>query len=235
MMVLNASYRQLFARFADVLAYPGPELSKRIRACEALCDEYDPEVSSWLQAFRLWTRTVEPGRLQEIYSGLFDLDPSCSLYVGHYLLGESYKRSAFLLELQQRYREHGYEPDPATELADHLVVLLRFLANCDDEDEIRVIVVEGVMPALDAMLGEEPTPEPQLTGSGAPMPVTADDEPPMPATPPDEAEAGGDGEGNHPYLNVLRALRRALAARFADAVAVGEHEVSGATGGDAHV
>lgn len=211
-MALEARDREILARFADVLSYPTAELVDQVRACERLCDRRDPEAASRLQAFRLWASTTDRGRLQEVYSGIFDLDPARSLYVGHYLFGESYKRSAFMLRLKERYRAHGFEHDGGTELPDHLVVVLRFLSLCPDEELIRVIVEEGVQPALDAMLGEEPeTPMPQLTGAGAPLPAEPDGE--------SVRSSESRREAEHPYLDVLRALRRVLQSEFGTATA----------------
>ena len=41
------------------------------------------------------------GKLQEVYSGFFDLNSICHPYIGYQLFGENYKRSIFLVELKK--------------------------------------------------------------------------------------------------------------------------------------
>ena len=78
---------------------------------------------------------------------------SCYPYIGHHLLGESYRRSRFMVGLQERYREHGFEVPPE-ELPDHVLVVLRFLAHAPDSDLAEEIVGEALLPALARMTHE---------------------------------------------------------------------------------
>ena len=73
-------------------------------------------------------------------------EPTCYPYVGHYLFDESHKRGAFILELRKRFRAHGFED--SSDLSDHLVVLLRFLAVCTDETLADELVDDAILPAL---------------------------------------------------------------------------------------
>ena len=176
---------RLFQLFADLLSYPRPGLAAAARECEALVATDTPEAAALLGAFAAFAAETPPGRLEEVYTAAFDLDASSSLYVGYHLLGESYKRSVFMLELKRCYEAQGLEI--GSELPDHLALVLRFLAACDDAELAQELVAEALVPALGKRLG-------QRGGS--------------------EAEEGDEGEqvpeSPHPYLGVLEALALVL-------------------------
>lgn len=157
---VDAARTRLLSLFADILDYPGDGLAGRVAEGRALLAEEEPEAARLLGAFADVVAATPPGRLEEIYTGAFDLDTlsdldaTCYPYVGHHLFGESYKRSAFLVGLAERYRAHGFAPPPG-ELPDHLVVILRFLAGCPDQGLVDEIVDEALLPALRRMVGEE--------------------------------------------------------------------------------
>lgn len=161
----EANLMPALALFAEALEYPGPEIAETVGRCEALVAEGQPEAAALLADFRAFTGLVPLGRLQEIYTSAFDLDTLSDLdatlypYIGHHLFGESYKRSAFMTELNSRMRSFGYVVE--RELPDHLVVLLRFLAACPDEELAAEIVHDAMVPALVRMAGEDEADEAQ--------------------------------------------------------------------------
>jgi len=164
--------RRIFALFADILDYPRGDLAATVLECRALVARRRPAAARLLDGFAAFASATPPGRLEEIYTGAFDLDTlsdldaTCYPYVGHHLFGESYKRSTFLLGLAERYRAHGFSPPPG-ELPDHLVVVLRFLASCPDEELVDEIVEEALLPALRRMVGEEGGLDRQPSGKAA--------------------------------------------------------------------
>jgi len=111
------------------------------------------------------------------------LDATCHPYVGYHLFGESYKRSAFLLGLKERYRP--YHLQYGSELPDHLAVMLRFLAVNANAEETETIIREALHPALRKMLKNK------------------EEEPPDPDFPKSPARG-------HQYRGVLQALRSVL-------------------------
>lgn len=161
-MALGTIERRLLQRFADLLEYPRPGLVEVARECEGLAPLVAPspvsgeggagDAAALLQAFRTYSETAPLGRLEELYSSTFDLGATCHPYVGYHLLGESYKRSVFLLELKACYRAQGFEV-PENELPDHLAVMLRFLAANDDSTLAAELVHEALLPAIDRMTG----------------------------------------------------------------------------------
>jgi nitrate reductase molybdenum cofactor assembly chaperone len=137
------------ALFADVLSYPGEDMSALARELEKAA------VASGFPAgplgdFRRFVESTPRERLEELYTATFDLNPDSSPYVGYHLYGDGYPRSMFLLELQKKYRADGFEA--GRELADHLCVMLRFLSDCDDAGEREELIVEALVPALLSMI-----------------------------------------------------------------------------------
>lgn len=145
----------LAAAFADVLSYPDEPPPAAARRCAELARGRDAEAGRLLESFAALAEAEPLGALQEAYTRTFDLDtlsrsePTCYPYVGHYLFDESHKRGAFIVELRKRFRAHGFED--GSDLADHLVVLLRFLSVSADDALADEIVDDAILPALARM------------------------------------------------------------------------------------
>ncbi len=175
--------RRVLQLFADILDYPQENIVQHVRECETLVSATSPEAAVLLREFRRFLEETPYGRLEEVYTGIFDLDAACHPYVGYQLFGESYERSAFIVELKKRYRSSGFEASES-ELPDRLSVLLRFLSMTGDGDPDQEIINEGILPALDKMAKEAEEAE--------------------------EAEGQRPSQGSNPYRRVLAALRQVL-------------------------
>lgn len=190
--------RQVTLAFAALLSYPHEHPAGAARECEEAVRGESAEAAEIVAAFRDWAEAATLGELQEAYTRTFDLDtmsqaePTCYPFVGHHLFEENHKRSAFILGLRKRYRAHGFEEEG--ELPDHIVVLLRFLAACPDEELAAELVDEGILPGIARMLG-----------AGH---VHGDDE--VSRT---ERAVEGTARGREAYRSLVRALGLALAAR----------------------
>ena len=103
-----------------------------------------------LESFRDFAEKTPLGKLQEVYSGFFDLNSICHPYVGYQLFGENYKRSAFLIGLKKAYRAEGFEAD-ASEIPDRLSIVLRYVAHSKGGEDIDDLLNRGVLPALERM------------------------------------------------------------------------------------
>ncbi|MCK6579390.1 MAG: nitrate reductase molybdenum cofactor assembly chaperone [Anaerolineae bacterium] len=139
--------------FADMLDYPQANLRDRVQEAEALAGAANAQAGQFVSEFRAFVEETPLGSLQEIYTGTFDLDAACHPYVGYHMFGETYKRSPFLVGLKERYRAHNFAA-PANELPDHLAVVLRFLAVCDDEELSRELIDLGLRTCLEKMTGD---------------------------------------------------------------------------------
>lgn len=151
-MYTETEMRNLYQCFARILEYPaGGTLQAALTAQGSLADE-NPEAAALLKEFHEYAESLSPGRLEEVYTGTFDLDAACHPYVGYHLFGETYKRSAFLVELKQRYNAEGFT-FLETELPDHLAVILHFLAATNDKLMADEIARDALLPVLDRMTG----------------------------------------------------------------------------------
>lgn len=135
--------------FADLLSSPTPSLPARARGGASLLASVDGDAADLVERFRDFLEETPPGRLEEIHTGVFDLQPICCPFVGYHLFGEHYRRGIFMARLREHYRDHSF-PE-GKELPDHIVVLLRYLAGGYDEETDRDLVTECLLPAAEKM------------------------------------------------------------------------------------
>jgi len=147
---MSRSIPLVYEQLAELLAYPVDPMGPSARRLAASLVRWSPQSAAALEEF---SRAVEPlstGRLEEIYTATFDLNPSCYPYAGYQLFGDGYKRGEFLVKLKEKYREHGIRE--GGELADHLSVCLRFLAKvAPGSREERDMVGECMVPVVKKM------------------------------------------------------------------------------------
>ncbi len=149
-MTSDVVSQRILGLFADILEYPQTSIVQQVGECEALVSACNTEAAALLRQFLNFVEETSNGDLQEIYTAIFDLDGDCHPYLGYQLFGESYERSAFLVELKARYRSGGFEA-PENELPDRLSEVLRFVSVCSDKSANEEILQEGVIPALDKL------------------------------------------------------------------------------------
>jgi nitrate reductase molybdenum cofactor assembly chaperone NarJ/NarW len=166
--VLFARRAQVLGLFADVLDYPAPGLADKAAECAALVGAAQPEAAALLESFRRFAEETSLGKLQEVFSGFFDLNSICHPYVGYQLFGENYKRSMFLIGLKKAYRAEGFEAS-ASEMPDRLSIVLRFIAHSQGGEEIDELLNRGLLPALARM-----TTKPETDGHHHDGPVDVD-------------------------------------------------------------
>src|SRR5512142_3215884 len=135
--------------FADLLSCPSPFLPARARGGASLLASVDGDAADLVERFGDFLEETPPGRLEEIHTGVFDLQPICCPYVGYHLFGEHYHRGIFMARLREHYRDHSF-PE-GKELPDHIVVLLRYLAGGHDEETDSELVTECLLPAAEKM------------------------------------------------------------------------------------
>jgi nitrate reductase delta subunit len=140
----------LYQLFADLLDYPTGDLPPQARALwDRLSSLSRVAASADMARFCAFVEQTPLPRLEEIYTRTFDLQAVCYPYVGYHLFGESYKRGAFMAELNRGYRERGFST--GNELPDHVAVVLRFLALKADDEFGRTLLGEGLAPAVGKM------------------------------------------------------------------------------------
>jgi nitrate reductase delta subunit len=141
---------RLYQLLADVVDYPGPELSRRIDDCATFLSPLCQEAAGLLEEFRTFLGKIPPETMEEIYTKTFDLDVVCYPYVGYHLFGDGNHRGMFLAGLKEHYQICGFST--GNELPDHLSVMLRFLARDEDREERDELLGLCILPALRKMV-----------------------------------------------------------------------------------
>ena len=148
---------QIYQLLSDLLDYPSPDLMQSALECARLLASESPDAAGQIEKFMALAEETPPGRLEEIYTATFDVNPTCTIYTGYQLFGESYKRGEFMVRLRQKYRQWDFSE--GNELPDHLAVLLRFLGRLDPHETLaRELIEDCLMPALEKMNGSFPEP-----------------------------------------------------------------------------
>jgi len=168
--VLFSRRAQILGLFADILDYPAPGLAGKAAECAALISAAQPEAAALLESFRGFAEENSLGKLQEVYSGFFDLNSICHPYVGYQLFGENYKRSVFLIGLKKAYRDEGFEAT-ASDIPDRLSIVLRFVAHSKGGEDIDELLNRGLLPALARMTTK---PESDAHQHDGPVDIDAD-------------------------------------------------------------
>ena len=143
----------LYDLFADLLQYPTLATSLKAGHCYERLQQSQPDVAPLLESFYHETEQRRLEQMQELYTTTFDMQPVCYPYLGYQLFGESYKRGAFMAQLNEAYHVVGYSAEQ--ELPDHIAVVLHFVglnsANRQG-DFCQSLLNEGMIPALEKMV-----------------------------------------------------------------------------------
>lgn len=103
--------------------YPGPGSAASLD--RVIAELPAGNVRSELGSFATAVAALSLGGWEELHTRTLDLSPLFVPYVGHVTWGESYRRGAFMAELQRAQLDAGV--DQRGELPDHIVPILAFL------------------------------------------------------------------------------------------------------------
>lgn len=135
-----------YALLAELTDYPGAGWAARLAEAPRALAAASPVARGLIADFARSAAGYTPAALEELYTQTFDLQPECTLNLGHHLFGEDWKRSTLLIELKPLYQRHGIDPEP--ELPDHLCWLLRLFAAVPGDPEVRELVESCLRPAV---------------------------------------------------------------------------------------
>ena len=139
-------HQELCQRFATMLSYPVENVVAEARTCSEGLKQISPEASVALESFIGFLETNDISRIEEAFTGTFDLQSLCHPYVGYQLCGESQQRTMFMIKLRELYQQYGFIS--GNELPDHLTEIVRFVGSIDDQDCRQEIIQDGLLPAL---------------------------------------------------------------------------------------
>lgn len=134
---------------SGLLLYPHRDYLQQVESARKVLENFCPKTIVHLEKFLERVRKMESVELEEQYVTAFELDPSGILYTGIHLFGEeSFKRGAFMAELNARYREFGI--DHGIELPDHVSVVLKYYARAraEDREELARHVLLGTLEKM---------------------------------------------------------------------------------------
>lgn len=150
-----------FKALSALISYPSAELQaampeiRRVCADERILSDAQRAALEPLLAHLAGSDLIAA---QEEYVRLFDRSRSVSLNLFEHIHGDSRDRGSAMVDLLETYRAGGYDL-AATELPDHLPVLLEFLST-QPPDEARAILADAgeVIAVLAARLRMRETP-----------------------------------------------------------------------------
>jgi nitrate reductase delta subunit len=142
--------QQIYQAFSQLLNYPSSNLVEQAGNTIKLLEKDHTQAAEQIAIFLNIIEKIPLSRLEEMYTGTFDVNPACHIFAGHILFGESFKRNTFMAELAVEYEKRGF--DTKKELVDHIPLLLRFLSEIDQEDETaNELLVECLIPVFEKM------------------------------------------------------------------------------------
>ena len=139
-------HQDLCRKFATLLSYPSQSIISDATTCSADLKLVSPEASTSLESFVTFLETNDISRIEEAFTGTFDLQSLCHPYVGYQLCGESQQRTMFMIKLKDIYQEYGFVS--GNELPDHLTEVVRFIGSIADQECRQEIIEDGLLPAL---------------------------------------------------------------------------------------
>lgn len=142
-------HQDLCRQFAILLSYPGQSVAADAATCSANLRQINAEATVSLQSFSRFLEANNISRIEEAFTGTFDLQSLCHPYVGYQLCGESQQRTMFMIKLKELYQQHDFIP--GNELPDHLTEVLRFIGFISDQECRLEIIQDGLLPALAKM------------------------------------------------------------------------------------
>jgi len=134
--------RGLYSIIANLLQYPNENIHDLVQECkDSLLDQtcYSDEIKKSLvkelDKFQENIKPVTLDDLQGIFSYTFELTSEYTMDLGHHLL-DGFKRANSLATIKSMYRENEfpYDQEAKGELADNLVIILKFMDFLKDED-----------------------------------------------------------------------------------------------------
>ncbi len=145
--MLSPEVRKLCQQFASVLEYPTASLPETVDQCTRELQDFSAEAAESMKHFAAFVRIHKIEELEELYTQTFDATPATTMYFGYHLFGETPKRSDFMAKLEESYQLVGLSS--GGELADHLCVMLRFLAVAKDAEFVAPLLAECLLPNLE--------------------------------------------------------------------------------------
>ena len=132
--------RPILLAASELLTYPDDQLRERLPGIEQELSSLSGRAGRDLIAFVRYLRGGDLLRLQEEYVATFDFSGGVILFLTYPKFQDDRARGQALVELRQRYRSAGWDPDPRV-LPDYLPMVLEFLGTAEP-DQSRPVAQE---------------------------------------------------------------------------------------------
>jgi len=133
---------------SKLLSYPDDSTVQTAELLYVLLMDELPEAASEASTFGSFVEQHELHEVEETFTRIFDINPTCALEVGWHLFGEEYARGMFLVRMREELRK--YDLSESVELPDHLCHVLAIVAAMPEEEATR-FVKACVQPAVETM------------------------------------------------------------------------------------
>lgn len=144
--MLSREHQEICVLFAGLLDYPGESLAEKAAECTRRLKGVVPGATEDMESFAGFAASQTRAALEEQYIQTFDMSSVATLYLGYHLFGETQKRNAFLVKLDEGYQADGFSS--GSELPDYLCTALRFLSIARDAEFCRPLIEECMLPTL---------------------------------------------------------------------------------------
>lgn len=140
-----------YIKLAELFDFPGQDYQERNLEIQGFVNKKYPQAA---QELNIFFEGVPKDMLthQELFTRTFDVQAITTLDIGYVLFGDDYKRAELLSNLTREHLAAG--TDRKGELGDHLPNILRLMPHLQDENIIKELVSEILVPALMIMIRE---------------------------------------------------------------------------------
>ncbi|MFN8386043.1 MAG: hypothetical protein U0X92_06430 [Anaerolineales bacterium] len=142
----------LFDSFAALLEYPSSDFGEETQRCLELMRSTNPEAAELCEKFANAIEGYSPQRMQELFTTTFDMQPVCYPYIGFHLYGESYKRGAFMAQLNEAYHGSAIQRNRNCPTIFAILRFIGFDSENRNSEFCQALLSDGVHPALEKML-----------------------------------------------------------------------------------
>jgi nitrate reductase molybdenum cofactor assembly chaperone len=149
---------KVLGALSRLLSYPDEHTTQAVELLYVVLQGELADAADRASQFGAFCEQSEQWEIEEAFTRVFDVNPTCALEVGWHLFGEEYARGMFLVRMREEMRKYGL-PE-SVELPDHLSHVLAVVAAMPDEEATR-FVRACVQPAVEKMnqaLADKDTP-----------------------------------------------------------------------------
>ncbi len=137
---------------STLLLYPDADATSDLVTASRVVEQEAtafPDLQQAAASFRAFLESTDDTKREELFTGVFDINPTCTMELGWHLYGEDYKRGSFLVDMRKTMHMVGVEE--SAELPDHLTHALRVLGRLPTPKDVQ-FSTDYVQPAIAKML-----------------------------------------------------------------------------------